>query len=188
MVVVLQVATVGRDDDFFLLGGDSLRGMQLIAHLKTIFGVDLSIQSLFGEAATVAGMARAIEAIRAGARGRWRYRAGHPAARFRRDPAPTQRVVRPFSRIRNCVCGFWRGSIRIAGLQRNGSTSVNWIDRRSACTRACAICPAARNPADHVCARRRRAATDCAGDSARGFPVSRSGATPRWSRKGAADV
>src|SRR6185503_7192995 len=39
---------------------------QLIAHLKALFGVELSILSLFGEAATVAGMARAIEAIRTG--------------------------------------------------------------------------------------------------------------------------
>jgi amino acid adenylation domain-containing protein len=61
---LLQVGTVGRNDDFFLLGGDSLRGMQLIAHLKTIFGVDLPLLSLFGDAATVAGMAHAIETIR----------------------------------------------------------------------------------------------------------------------------
>ena len=65
---LLQVAQVGRDDDFFLLGGDSLRGMQLIAHLKAIYGVELSIQTLFGNAATVAGMARAIDGIRAGER------------------------------------------------------------------------------------------------------------------------
>ena len=65
---LLEGAKVGRDDDFFLLGGDSLRGMQLIAHLETLFGVELPIQSLFGKAATVAGMARAIEAARAGER------------------------------------------------------------------------------------------------------------------------
>jgi acyl carrier protein len=52
---------VGRDDDFFLLGGDSLRGMQLIGHVNARFGVELSIELLFGTAATVAGMARAIE-------------------------------------------------------------------------------------------------------------------------------
>jgi len=63
---LLHVAEVGRDDDFFLRGGDSLRGTQLLAHVKALFGVDIPIQSLFGEAATVAGMARAIEAIRAG--------------------------------------------------------------------------------------------------------------------------
>lgn len=62
---VMNVGKVGRDDDFVVLGGDSSRGMQLIAHVKTLFGIDLPIHSLFGEAATIAGMARAIEAIRA---------------------------------------------------------------------------------------------------------------------------
>ena len=53
-------------DDFFLLGGDSLRGTRLLASVKAVFGVDIPIQSLFEKAATVAGMARAIEAARSG--------------------------------------------------------------------------------------------------------------------------
>ena len=61
---LLKVGNVGPDDNFFLLGGDSLHGAQLIAHIKALFGVELPIQSLFGEAATVAGMARTIETIR----------------------------------------------------------------------------------------------------------------------------
>ena len=65
---LLNVDSVKRDDDFFLLGGDSLRGTQLIAHLRTIFGVDLALLSLFGSASTVAGMARAVEIARAGER------------------------------------------------------------------------------------------------------------------------
>jgi acyl-CoA synthetase (AMP-forming)/AMP-acid ligase II len=63
---VLQVASVGANDDFFLLGGDSLRGARLLTSVKTVFGVELTIRALFGEAATVAGMARAIEDARAG--------------------------------------------------------------------------------------------------------------------------
>ena len=61
---LLKVGSVGRDDNFFLLGGDSLHGAQVIAHVKSLFGVELPIQSLFGEAASVAGMARMIETIR----------------------------------------------------------------------------------------------------------------------------
>jgi len=61
---LLKLERVGPDDNFFLLGGDSLRGVQLIAQVKALFGVELAIQLLFEEGATVAGMARSIEAIR----------------------------------------------------------------------------------------------------------------------------
>ena len=60
---LLNVGSVGSNDNFFLLGGDSLQGMQLIAHVKELFGVELRIQSLFSEAATIAGMARMIDTI-----------------------------------------------------------------------------------------------------------------------------
>ena len=61
---LLKIEHVNPDDNFFLLGGDSLRGVQLIAQVKALFGVELAIQSLFEEGATVVGMARSIEAIR----------------------------------------------------------------------------------------------------------------------------
>ena len=63
-VTILQVKSVSANEDFFLLGGDSLRGARLLVSVKAVFGVELTIQALFGEAATVAGMARAIEAAR----------------------------------------------------------------------------------------------------------------------------
>ena len=62
---VLQVRSVGPDDDFMLLGGDSLRFASLIASVKSLFGVDLPIEFLFRDAATVASMARVIEDARA---------------------------------------------------------------------------------------------------------------------------
>jgi acyl-CoA synthetase (AMP-forming)/AMP-acid ligase II/thioesterase domain-containing protein len=71
---LLQVGNIGRNDNFFLLGGDSLNGVQLIANVRALFGVELPIQSLFGEAATVAGMALAIERIRKAER----YRRSQP--------------------------------------------------------------------------------------------------------------
>ena len=61
---VLPVGGIGLNDDFFLLGGDSLRGSELLASVKTIFGIELPIAALFGRAATISGMARAIHDMR----------------------------------------------------------------------------------------------------------------------------
>jgi hypothetical protein len=55
---------VGLDDNFFMLGGDSLRGAKLLTQVHAAFGVELPVQALFDEAITVAGMARAIERAR----------------------------------------------------------------------------------------------------------------------------
>ena len=62
--VALQRRDVGVHDDFFLSGGDSLRGTQLILGIKSLLGVELPLASLFGKASTIAGMAREIEAAR----------------------------------------------------------------------------------------------------------------------------
>ena len=51
---LLKVEPIGRDDDFFLLGGDSLLGVELQARLKQAFGVHVGN---FHEDATVAGIA-----------------------------------------------------------------------------------------------------------------------------------
>ncbi|MEP6657671.1 MAG: non-ribosomal peptide synthetase [Betaproteobacteria bacterium] len=59
---VLGRQHVQRGDDFFLAGGDSLCGARLLARIERVFGVTLSLQALFGEAATLGGMARLIEA------------------------------------------------------------------------------------------------------------------------------
>ena len=61
---VLESRPVELDDDFFILGGDSLSGTRLLASVKAVFGVDLPIASLFQDAATLTGMARAIENAR----------------------------------------------------------------------------------------------------------------------------
>ena len=61
---LLHVDSVKRTDDFFLVGGDSLSGGQLIAQVKSMFGVHLTLPMLFGPAATVSGMASAIQDLR----------------------------------------------------------------------------------------------------------------------------
>jgi amino acid adenylation domain-containing protein len=59
---LLRVDHVGRDDNFFTLGGHSLMGAQLIAKIQESFGVELSLLSLFEEP-TVKGMSTEIERL-----------------------------------------------------------------------------------------------------------------------------
>jgi amino acid adenylation domain-containing protein len=63
---VLGVKKIGRNEDFFQLGGHSLLGTRVIARLRTVFGVDVPITWLF-EAPTVAKLSERIaEVLRQG--------------------------------------------------------------------------------------------------------------------------
>jgi acyl carrier protein len=57
---VLQVEQVGIHDEFLHLGGDSLLATRLIARVRDLLRVELSVLSLFDNAHTVADMAAAI--------------------------------------------------------------------------------------------------------------------------------
>ncbi len=59
---ILDVARVGIDDDFFTLGGHSLKATQVTARIPDLFGVDVPLSALF-EAPTVAGLAEEIETL-----------------------------------------------------------------------------------------------------------------------------
>lgn len=59
---LLKMERVGVNDNFFLLGGHSLLGTQLIARIGETFGVDLTLLKLFDHP-TVAEMAQEIEAL-----------------------------------------------------------------------------------------------------------------------------
>jgi amino acid adenylation domain-containing protein len=62
---LLGVDAVGRDDNFFLLGGHSMLGAQLIVRVEDRFGVELSLRRLFDHP-SVAGIAAEVRAQLAG--------------------------------------------------------------------------------------------------------------------------
>lgn len=59
---LLKVARVGRNDNFFNLGGHSLMGAQLIAKVQQRFGVELSLRGLFDHP-TIAEISSEIERL-----------------------------------------------------------------------------------------------------------------------------
>jgi amino acid adenylation domain-containing protein len=62
LAALLELEQVSVEDNFFLLGGHSLMGTQLIARIRGAFGVELSLRSLF-DAPTVAKLSAQIEAL-----------------------------------------------------------------------------------------------------------------------------
>jgi hypothetical protein len=64
---ILGYPTVGLQDDFFELGGHSLLAGQILARIRSDFGVELKLRAFF-ENATVAGLAAKIRAAQSDGR------------------------------------------------------------------------------------------------------------------------
>jgi acyl carrier protein len=59
---LLQLERIGVEENFFMLGGHSLLGAQLIARLREAFGVELHLRRLF-DAPTIRNLAAEIERL-----------------------------------------------------------------------------------------------------------------------------
>jgi acyl-coenzyme A synthetase/AMP-(fatty) acid ligase/acyl carrier protein len=59
---LLKMDAVGRDENFFVLGGHSLLGAQLIARIRERFGVEMQLRAIFDHP-SVAGMANQVELL-----------------------------------------------------------------------------------------------------------------------------
>jgi amino acid adenylation domain-containing protein len=59
---LLQLESVSVDDNFFMLGGHSLLGTQLIARIRDAFGVEITLRALFDNP-TVMGISAEIERL-----------------------------------------------------------------------------------------------------------------------------
>ena len=62
LATLLKLDHVGVEDNFFLLGGHSLLGTQLIGRVRHAFGVELSLRTVF-DASTIAQLANEIEKL-----------------------------------------------------------------------------------------------------------------------------
>ncbi|WP_374015850.1 beta-ketoacyl synthase N-terminal-like domain-containing protein [Paenibacillus thiaminolyticus] len=59
---MMGLERIGIHDDFFMLGGNSLLAIQIIARMRTMFGVEVPMTAIF-ESPTISGLAEAVMAL-----------------------------------------------------------------------------------------------------------------------------
>jgi lauroyl/myristoyl acyltransferase/acyl carrier protein len=111
----LKTDRVGPDDNFFLLGGDSLQAADLLASLDRTLGVRLPVSALYDIASTASAMAAEIDRLRGGA---------HPGADERLHPyAPVAAAVAPLRPSRPA----FRAADLLIVLTLLGLAPVAWL-------------------------------------------------------------
>ena len=60
LCALFKVKEVGVNDNFFLLGGHSLLGAQMLTKIRNVFGIDLPLRAVF-DAPTIAALSSAVE-------------------------------------------------------------------------------------------------------------------------------
>ena len=127
LVALLGVDGVPVDDDFFALGGDSLRGARLLAHVASVTGVDLPVSALFEEGSTVGSMARLVDE---------RRERGPVPAPARPEPGTGEGVLRSSRSASGSSTGWTRAS-RPTTCRSCCGCAARWtrrhFGRRSSC-------------------------------------------------------
>ncbi len=67
VAALLEQPTVEPEDNFFMIGGHSMLGVQLVARIRDMFGVKLTLRQLFN-APTVAALTAEVARLTAGAK------------------------------------------------------------------------------------------------------------------------
>ncbi|HEX2077188.1 MAG TPA: amino acid adenylation domain-containing protein, partial [Longimicrobium sp.] len=96
---VLGVAAVAGEDDFFLLGGDSMMASRAAARLQEAFGAPIPVR-LFFDAASLADFADRVSAHLAAS--------GETSARGPADPLPDGAAPRGGDEVERAVATIWR--------------------------------------------------------------------------------
>ncbi len=106
---VLELERVEPDEDFFVLGGDSLSALELAAQVREVFGVELPDEAIVEEASTVAGMAGLLASARTRPGGSKRAGDAAPAT-IRRRRAPLRL---PDPSFVPSLTERWHGDLRL---------------------------------------------------------------------------
>jgi amino acid adenylation domain-containing protein len=103
---VLRVENVGREDNFFDLGGHSLAGLRVVNQLSTALGERLS-PAIFLEAPTIAAMADLLHGRHPAAVARW----------IGAKPMRTSENVRPYLGLQLELLAIWEEILGRRGIQ-----------------------------------------------------------------------
>ena len=118
---ILNLSTVGRRENFFVLGGESLMAARLLARIGEMTGTDLPLECIFGDGGTVSGLAQLVRDAENGVEIAMPSSAAGPIVRRDRATATplsfSQERLRLLSELDpNDHIYNMQGAVRLAGL------------------------------------------------------------------------